>query len=164
MKFNDLLNEEKLKLHNELTALANSVGGINFFLQMCEEIRKEKPKALLNKSAVYHYGNGKISWEKSIFKDTLTELYSAMKREEKNGDMLDGASPKEYKSAMNMMRALKPVIITVIPKSEEHKGFTVNILDSSQEKKTKIDLLFKIIFFYNVDFAKEVLTYKAKED
>lgn len=164
MKFNDLSNEEKMKLHDALIKNANSVGGKNFFLQMCEDIRAQKTKVLLNKSAAYHYSKGKISWTKSIFKDTLTELYSAMKREEKTGDMLDGATPKEYKGTMNMMRALKPVQISVIPKDEENEGFVVSILDSSEVKKTKIDLMFKIIFFYNIDFAKEVLNYIPKND
>jgi len=161
MNFNDLSNEEKEQLHVELTNNANSVGGKNFFLKMIEDIREEKPKALLNKSATFHYAQGKITWKKSIFKDTLTCLYDAMRREEKAGDMLNGINPKEYKAAMNMMRALKPVKVEVLPKPEECEGFSMEILDASQEKKTKISLMFKIIFFYNVDFAKQLLDYKA---
>jgi len=161
MNFNDLSNEVKQQLHTELTSNAASVGGKNFFLQMLEDIRAEKPKALLSKTADFHYTKGKISWKKSIFKDTLTSLYDAMRREEKGGDMLNGINPKEYKNAMNMMRALKPVTIDVIPKPEECEGFSMEILDASQEKKTKISLIFKIIFFYNVDFAKQILDYEA---
>lgn len=161
MNFNDLNNEEKQQLHTELTSHANSVGGQNFFLQMIEDIKKEKPKPLLNKSAVLHYSQGKISWEKSIFKDTLTSLYDAMKREEKSGDMLDGINPKEYKVTMNMMRALKPIKLDVVPKIEGCEGFSMQILDATEPKKTKISLLFKIVFFYNVDFAKQVLNYEV---
>jgi len=161
MNFNDLSTEVKEQLHAELTNNANSVGGKNFFLQMLEAIRDEKPKALLNKSATFHYGKGRIFWQKSIFKDTLNSLYDAMRREEKTGDMLNGINPKEYKAAMNMMRALKPVKLEVIPKPEECEGFKMEILDASEDKKTKISLMFKIIFFYSVDFAKQVLDYKA---
>ncbi len=161
MNFNDLSNEKKQELHLELTANSIKVGGTNFFLQMIEDIRAEKPKALLNKTAIFHYKKGKISWQKSIFKDTLTALYDAMRREEKTGDMLNGINPKEYKNAMNMMRALKPVKLEVIPKDEELEGFTMEILDASEEKKTKISLMFKIVFFYDLDFAKQVLDYKA---
>ncbi|OUR69800.1 hypothetical protein A9Q76_08800 [Arcobacter sp. 31_11_sub10_T18] len=163
MNFNDLSNEEKQQLHVELTNNANSVGGTNFFLQMIEDIREEKPKALLNKTATFHYKKGKIEWQKSIFKDTLTCLYDGMRREEKTGDMLNGINPKEYKAAMNMMRALKPVNLVVTPKDGEYEGFNMEILDASEEKKTKISLMFKIVFFYNVTFAKEVLNYKAEE-
>ena len=160
MNFNDLSNEEKQQLHVELTNNADSVGGKNFFLQMIEDIREEKPKALLNKTATFHYKQGKIQWQKSIFKDTLTSLYDAMRREEKTGDMLNDINPKEYKAVMNMMRALKPVKVLVSPKPDECDGFSMEILDASEDKKTKISLMFKIVFFYNVTFAKTVLEYK----
>ena len=163
MNFNDLSNEEKQQLHVELMSNANNVGGKNFFLQMIEDIRAEKPKALLAKSATFHFTKGKISWGKSIFKDTLTCLYDAMKREEKTGDMLNGINPKEYKATMNMMRALNPIKLEVIPKAEESEGFTMEVLDATKDKKTKISLMFKIVFFYNIDFAKQALEYKAEE-
>lgn len=161
MNFNDLNNDEKQKLHYELTAHSESVGGINFLLQMIEDIKKEKPKALLSKTATFHYSKGKITWGKSIFKDTLACLYDAMKREAKSGDMLNGINPKEYKATMNMMRALKPINVTIVPKEEACEGFSVQILDATEPKKTKISLMFKIIFFYDIDFAKEVLNFKA---
>jgi len=164
MTFTDLTNEKQEQLHKQLTQFSASVGGINSFLQMIEDIRSSKPKALLNKTAIFHFKGGKISWQKTIFKDTLTLLYNAMKKEEKDGDIINGLNPKEYKATMNMMRALKPVSIEVIPKDEEYEGFNFAMLDASEEKKTKIDLIFKIIFFFNISFAKEVLSYKIKED
>lgn len=162
MNFNDLNNEEKQTLHNELTACATSIGGKNYFLQMIEDIKKEKPNILLNKSAAAHFTYGRISWTKSIYKDTLTLLYDAMKREEKTGDMLNGIEPKLYKNCMNMMKTLSSVNIIVKPKDDENgEGFELKMLDTTTPKKTKINLLFKIIFFYNIDFAKQVLSYKA---
>ena len=163
MNFNDLNTEEQLQLHKELLEYAKGIGGINPFLQMLEDIRAEKPKPLLNKTAIFHYSSGKILWSKSIFKETLETLYNAMRKEERDGDMIDGSSPKEYKNVMNMMRTLKPITITVQPKDENGKSFKLDILDTTEEKKTKVSLLFKIIFFYNVDFAKQVLMYKGKE-
>ena len=162
MKFTDLTQEQQLELHNDLMAKAVSVGGINALLQMIENIRASKPKALLNKTAIFHYKSGKISWGKSIFKDTLAILYSAMTKEEKDGDIINGLKPKEYKTTMNMMRALKPVTVEVIPKDETYDGFTFSMLDVTVEKRTKIDLTFKIIFFFNIDFAKQVLSHKVK--
>ncbi|MCK5111003.1 MAG: hypothetical protein KAQ94_05730 [Arcobacteraceae bacterium] len=164
MNFNDLSNEQKEQLHNDLMENAVSVGGINPFLQMIEDIRTSKPKALLNKTAIFHYKTGKINWGKSIFKDTLAILYSAMAKEEKDGDIIAGLKPKEYKNTMNMMRALKPVVVEIIPKDETCKGFTFSMLDATQEKKTKVDLMFKIIFFFNIEFAKKVLSHEIKAD
>ena len=101
---------------------------------------------------------------KSIFKETLVSLFDAMRKEEKDGDMINGLNPKDYKATMNMMRALRPVSLEITPKNiEDANGFSVNILDASEEKKTKVTLMFKTIIFYNIDFAKEVLSYKAPE-
>lgn len=163
MNFNDLNTEEKQQLHQELLTYAQNIGGLNPFLQMLEDIREEKPKPLLNKTATFHYSSGKILWGKSIFKETLETLYNAMRKEERDGDMIEGTSPKEYKNIMNMMRTLKPISVTVQPKDENCQSFKFMILDTTVEKKTKVSLLFKIIFFYNVDFAKQVLMYKTKE-
>ncbi len=162
MNFNDLNPQEKQQLHEELLKYAHQIGGINPFLQMLEDIRVEKPKPLLNKTAIFHYKNGKIIWVKSIFKETLDTLYSAMVKEERDGDMLEGLNPKEYKNVMNMIRTLKPITVTVQPKDENTQSFNFDILDTTVEKKTKVSLLFKIIFFYNIDFAKQVLMYKGE--
>lgn len=165
MKFNDLPEEEKQKIHEEVVSASNSVGGQNFFLKMLEDVRSEKPKPLLNKASVWHYENGKMTWTKTIFKDTLDALFNAMRKEERDGDMLNGSNPKEYKSTMNMMKALRPITLTVTPKKiEDALGFSFTILDASQEKKTKTTMMYKIIFFYNIDFAKEVLAYNIKKD
>ena len=162
MRFTDLDLDAKKKLNIQINEYANSIGGKNFFLQMIEDIRKEKPSALLNKTAIYHYTKGKLTWGKSIYKDTLTQLFSAMRKEDKDGDLLNGLNPKAYKETMNMMRALKPVTISIRSNTEDaNTGFTVDILDSSEVKKTKVDLMFKIIFFYNVEFAKDALSFKA---
>ncbi len=163
MNFKDLSEEQQEQLHKELMENVQSVGGVNPFLQMIEDIRNSKPKALLNKTAIFHYKSGKISWGKSIFKDTLATLYTAMAKEEKDGDIIAGLPPKDYKATMNMMRTLKPVTVEVIPKDESCKGFSFSMLDATQEKKTKVDLMFKIIFFFSIDFAKQVLNYKRKE-
>lgn len=172
MNFNQLDLEAKKQLHDEVLANAMSLGGKNFFLQLIEDFKKEKPNPLLNKSAAFHFSKGRVCWSKPIYKDTMSLLWDAMRREEKKGDMLDGINPKEYKAVMNMMRALSSIDITVTPRKprneedtedvETSKGFTFSMLDTSVEKKTRVTLMFKIIFFYNIDFAKEVLNYEPK--
>lgn len=165
MNFNELDLNTKNQLHKQTMELAISMGGVNSFLQMIEEIKKEKPHALLNKSCVFHFTKGKLNWNKQIFKDSLNHLFSAMRKEERDGDMLNGLNPKDYKDTMNMMRTLKPISIRVTPKKDEElKGFAFSILDTSIEKKTKVSMIYKTIFFYHVDFAKDILTYEVKED
>ena len=67
MNFNQLDEEEKKQLHTKAIDLAENLGGVNFFLQMIEDIKMEKPHALLNKSCVFHFSKGKLNWNKQIF-------------------------------------------------------------------------------------------------
>lgn len=165
MIFNELPLDKKNQLHNEVLAYANSIGGINFFLQLIEDVKKEKINPLLNKTSIYNFSKGKMTWEKLIYKDTLTLLFNAMRKEEKDGDMIAGLNPKDYKLCMNMMRTLRPVKLYVNPRKEEDgEGFSFSILDTSEDKKTKVTVIFKMIFFYNTNFAKEVLSYEPKVD
>ena len=165
MNFNQLNEEQKEQLHKQTMELTENLGGVSFFLQMIEDIKKEKPHPLLNKSCVFHFSKGKLNWNKQLFKESVDNLFSAMRKEEKDGDMLNGLAPKDYKETMNMMRTLKPLVITVTPKKvEEPKMFSFSILDTSVEKKTKVDLFYKMLFFYHIDFAKDVLNYKSEEN
>ena len=165
MNFNQLDEEQKNQLHTQAIELAENLGGVNFFLQMIEDIKKEKPHALLNKSCVFHFSKGKLNWNKQLFKESTNQLFTAMRKEERDGDMLNGLAPKEYKETMNMMRTVKPLIITVTPKKvEEPRFFSFPILDTSVEKKTKVSLFYKMVFFYHVDFAKDVISYGTEEN
>lgn len=163
MNFKHLDSQTKEQLHNELSTYAKSIGGTNFFLQLIEDIKKEKPHPLLNKTSIYHYSKGKINWNKSIYKDTLELLSNTIRLEEKDEKFFDTLKPKVQKTTKNMMRALKPVVIEIKPKGDiEGEGFSLNIIDSSDEDDIKISLIYKIIFFYNIDFAKQALAYTPK--
>ena len=165
MNFSELDSKIKSELHEEVKGFAMSIGGTNVFLQMIEDIKKEKPHALLNKSCVFHFSKGKLNWNKQVFKESTNLLFTAMRKEEKDGDMLNGLEAKDYKETMNMMRTLKPLVITVTPKKvEEPKMFSFPILDTSVEKKTKVDLFYKMLFFYHIDFAKDALNYGTEEN
>ena len=160
MNYESLSNEMKIELKQNLEQYSNSVGGLNFFLSLIEDIRDTKPNPLLNKTAIYHYKKGTLNWDKAIYKDTLTILFNAMKHEEKSGDILKDLKPKDYKNTMNMMKILKPIIIKINPKDEDLDGFEFPILDTSVMKNTKISVIFKIIFFYNIDFVKQAMNFK----
>lgn len=163
MDFNKLELSKKEELNNEFTLYSKAMGGDNFLLKIVEEIREQKPNPLLNQTGIFHTKQAKIKLSKSIFKDTLTTLYEAIRREEKNGDMFDGASTKEYKATMNMIRTLRPVTVTFESKDSD-ESFTFNILDTSIEKNTKVTFAFKAIFFYHLDEIKKALFFKNKND
>lgn len=161
MDFNKLDVATKKELHEQFAQYSEILGGDNFFLSIVEQIREQKPNPLLNQTGAFHTAKARVVLSKPIYKATLTSLFEAIRREEKNGDMLNGIDPKEYKSIMNVIRTLKPVTVTFESKDEEGKSFTFNILDSREEKKTKVTFAFKAIFFYHLDELKKVLFYKG---
>lgn len=161
MDFNKLDIQTKEQLHLQFDEYAQTLGGKNIFLKMIEDIRAEKPTPIVNKTGIFHTAEVKVTLNKPIFKETYATLLDAMRREEKNGDMLDGIDPKEYKATMNMMRTLKSATLTVELKKSVGKSFTFPILDASQEKKTKVTFAFKAIFFYRLDEAKKALNYEV---
>lgn len=155
MNFKDLQKEQKEHLHNSLMILVEKLDGKNFFLNFIEELRKEPTSPLLNKYTKHSFIKANIEWNKVIYEDTLKHLFNSIKREEANGDIIDGINPKEYKATMNMMKTLKPLSITICD------TLTFPILDTTEPKKTKVSLLFKTIFFYNISFAKDALSYES---
>jgi len=155
MKFKDLDTETKQKLHDELTEYADKIGGKNAFLTMIEDIRSIK-NPLLKKTNSLHYDSGKLYWNKAIFQDKNDLLFQTMKKIEIDGSMTKGLNEYKTKKVTNMLKALKPVTFEVVPNNEGLEGFDFYIITS----KNEIDIVFKIIFFYNIGFAKEVLNYK----
>lgn len=161
MNFKDLSIEEKKQINELLTKYADSIGGINFFLQLLDDIKKEATFPLLNKSNVYHFSKGKVSWSKAIYKDTKLLLHNYLKNMDKDEKYLSTVKPKEKKNIDNMMRTLKPVEIKVKSKNNSDEGFSFNLIDITDEKNVKVSLSYKIIFFYGKDFAKQALSFKA---
>ena len=160
MNYDNLSNDEKLQLKELLNNTASKIGGINAFLSLIENIKKTKPNALLNKQAIFKSDDIIITWQKSIYKDTLTSLFNAIKQEDKHGDMLKNLDTKEYKNTMTMMKILKPVLIKITPKDESLEGLEFNILDTTIIKNTKISTIFKVLFFDNVSIIKKAMNYK----
>jgi hypothetical protein len=74
--------------------------------------------------------------------------------------MFDGLKPKKQKTTLNMLKTLKPVIIRVKPKNiKDGDGFTLSIVETDIKDNATISLMFKIIFFYDIKFAKDALDY-----
>jgi len=155
MKIKDLDKNTLKQLHLQLNDYANKVGGKFNFLQMLEDIRSIK-QPLTKKTASLHYDSGKIYWNKNIFQDKSDLLFQTMKKIEIDGDMYKGLNEYKQKKITNMLKALKPIVFEVEPNDENLEGFEFNLIDENNE----ISMIFKIIFFYNIGFAKDILNYK----
>ena len=60
-----------------------------------------------------------------------------------------------------MLKTLKPIVLTIKPKNQkEGEGFKLAIIDTADSEKTKISLMFKILFFHNIEFAKKALAFQ----
>jgi len=162
MNYDNLSNEQKQELKEQLVSYADKIGGTNQLLTLIENIKNTKPNALLNKQATFKSDTIVITWQKSIFKDTLTTTFNAIKQEDRHGDILKGLNPKDYKSTMTMMKILKPITIKIEPKDDKLEGFEFTILDTSIAKNTKISFIFKVLFFYNVSIIKKAITFEVK--
>jgi len=146
MVFKDLSKEQQEKMHIDFMSSAMSVGGRNPFLQIIEDVKAESITPLLNKHKAFNLTNGKVIWNKSIYKDTYTLILDSMRKEEKDGDILIDLKPKDYRRIMNMMRAIRPIELVFRPKNSKNgKGFIIPILDTSEDRKTKFSTIFKSI-------------------
>jgi len=133
-------------IKNEIYTYANKIANMDSFTQMLKDVKDAKPMILLNKSLKFNNKDFTITWNKPLEKDTLKILANAIRKENKTGDMIEGLNPDDYQNTMSMMKILKPIEIKVLHK-KNNEEFVFNILDTSQERNTKITLLYKILFF-----------------
>jgi len=163
--FNNLDESEKEKYHLMMMECAEAFGGVNFFLQLLEGIRKHTPHPLIAKHSEFKFSRGTIRWEKVIFKDKLSLLFKIRVNESKNGNLLPAEGGKEYKNVMNLIRTLSPIEFTVRPKNaKDGEGFTFKPFDKIDEETTRLNPIFDAIFFCSVDTIKKVLAYTPKGD
>jgi hypothetical protein len=155
MSFNKLSQEQKEVVSQEVLDIAMSMGGKNRFLGLIEAIKEEEEHPLLNKNKTFHYLGGKIAWNKTIFKDTFERLTKLIRKEEREGSLTEGLNPRETKNLLNTLKTLKPIEITITPK--EGEPFSTKIVENSNEDKSSVSMLFKILFFYNINFVKKIL-------
>jgi len=143
-------------IKNEIYTYANKIANMDSFTQMLKDVKDAKPMILLNKSLKFNNKDFTITWNKPLEKDTLKILANAIRKENKTGDMIEGLNPDDYQNTMSMMKILKPIEIKVLHK-KNNEEFVFNILDTSQERNTKITLLYKILFFYSYSYLHKVL-------
>ena len=163
MEFYKLDTTQKESIHKIVLEVAMSFGGKNSFLTIIEEMRKEKTNPLLHQSSVFHHPKFKINWTKTIHKDSLTSLFYAVKKEEKDGNLLQNLAPKDYKTTLNMVKALKNLSFTVTPKVDTIQSSTFPLFIEVNDNDAKLSVVFKAIFFYPLEYLKKALSYEIKE-
>jgi len=161
--FNSLNDEVKLNYHKQLITISDSFGGINFFLQFLEAIRKDKNHPLTARDSYFNSSFGSIKWNKVIFKDKITLLLKIRFDKNDENNILPKKNNREYKKILNLVRTLKPILFTIkpyIPENEEDKLFIIKPFDIIGEDKTVLNPIFEIIFFCSIDKVKKILSYK----
>ena len=133
---------------------------------MIEDVKRvAEDSPLVNKDKHFSFSKGFISWNKVIYKETFDLLLTAIITQEREGDVLKGLKAKDQKRVVNMLKTLKPLMITIKPKNiKDGEGFSIPIIDTTDAKETKISLMFKILFFHNIEFAKKALAYGSKDE
>jgi len=161
--FNNLDSAAKTAYHNQLLKCAEAFGGVNYFLQLLEGIRKSKPHPLTAKNSEFRFSRGIVKWEKVIFKDKLTLLTAIRVNENKDGNLIPSTDDKSFKKVMNLLRTIQPIEFLIMPKNnKDGEGFTFHAFDIVDKETTKINPIFDAVFFCSVDTIKKVLTYTPK--
>ena len=161
--FNNLDTLEKTAYHNQLLNCAEAFGGVNYFLQLLEAIRKTKPHPLSAKHCEFRFSRGLVKWEKVIFKDKLTLLTAIRVTDSEDGNLLPPEDDKRYKKVLNLLRTLQPIEFTVLPKNnKDGEGFSFHAFDIVDKETTRINPVFDAVFFCSVETIKKVLTYTPK--
>ncbi|MCI0500314.1 MAG: hypothetical protein L0Y61_01025 [Epsilonproteobacteria bacterium] len=163
MEFYRLETKQKEIVHRIVLEVAMSFGGRNSFLTIIEEMKREKTNPLLHQSSVFHHPKFKINWGKVIHKDSLTALFYAVKKEEIDGNVLQNLAPKDFKTTLNMVKALKNVEFVVTPKVDSIQSSTFPLFSDVNENDVKINIVFKSLFFYPLEYLKKALSYEIRE-
>lgn len=149
------MNNEK-PLNELLAECAETIGGKNFFLTLAETIRSTREGIILGEKKQINYPNGTLTWNKNLHADNWRLLIESAKVRTKDGNILLSTEDKRHKNILNMIRTLKPLAFTVIPKnSDDGEGFIFNALEIIDEKTTHISPLFKALFTIPMDVLKK---------
>ncbi len=163
MEFYKLESAQKESIHKEVLELAMNFGSKNSFLTIIEEMRKEKTNPLLHQSAVFHHPKFKVNWSKSIHKESLTALFYAVKKSQSTLNIFEDLAPKDYKTTLNMVKALKNLTFIITPKNDTVQALTFGLLSEVSENNAILDIRFMALFFYPLEYLKKALSYEIKE-
>jgi len=159
--FQNLPENEKLELQEQLANLAQKFGGQNPFLNFLEDIRSTKPHPLISAYCDFKTKSASIYWEKVIFKDKLELLLKLRLTESQQDNLLPDPKQKGYKKALNLVKTLRPILFELETK-ESQESTTIEPLIIYSKDKTKLNPLFDALFFLSVENVKRILSYKPK--
>jgi hypothetical protein len=152
------------KYHTLLNGYAEKLGGKNFFLQLLEDIREEKPHPLLAKNSEFVFSYGSVKWNKAIFKDKIDLLQKIRIHESEQDNLLPPKDDKSYKKVMNLLRTIKPIVFTVWPREiKGAKPFYFQALTIVDEERALLNPIFDAIFFCSIDTIKKLLNDRPKD-
>lgn len=162
-EFNKLEVSEKLVISNQMRSLADSIGGKRVFFEMMEAIKATKPTALAAKNKEIRFEDGTIKWEKVIYGETLNVLNNRLTKMSQSGELslLPHQSDKQYKNVLNMLRALGSIEFKFSPKNKKDgDGFILKPFEIVDERTTKLNKSFELIFFCSLELMKKVLNFE----
>ncbi len=154
--YNSLTQDEKDKYSKLIKDCAQSFGGANFFLQLLEGIRKEKPHPLINPKNEFSFSKGGIYWNKIIFKDKLTLLIETRKDESRRGNFLLDEKDKKAKKVSNLVKTVGPIEFELRGKNSDEAQI-IKAFDKIDDKTSKLNPLFDAIFFCSLGTIKKFL-------
>ncbi len=163
--FNKQDDDTKGFLHLFMKKASDSVGGVNFLLNLLEAMKAHKPNSLISKDRKVKSDEASIEWNKVIFKDkfdVLNEIISLHKSsEDPQFNILDIENKKNKKKVINMVKTLAPVEFIVKPKNENNGGgFSFKIFETIEDDYVKLNPVFIAMFFCSLEFTKKALKYE----
>jgi len=157
INYNSLDDLTKQKLKEEIINCALKIGGKNHFLSLIEEIREESVHPLLSKDTSFRFSYGQVKWGKVIFKDKVDLLIKITKDRANNENLMLKKGDKNYKTIMNFLRTLGPIIFEVNPKNKKDgDGFNLNAFDIIDENTSHLNFMFDVVFFLPIYIVKKL--------
>ncbi len=163
LNYDSLSSDEKLEIKGRLLECATSIGGKNYFLSMIEAMRSSYQHPLMSKECSFRFDKGVVKWQKVIFKDKVDLLILLAQDERKTDNLMPDRKEKNYKTVMNLLRAIGPMKFEAKPKnSKDGDGFMFNAIDVIDNKTCRLNFIFEIIFFLPLQIVKKILISKIK--
>jgi len=157
ISYNSLDDSTKFLLKEEIMNCALAIGGKNHFLSLIEEIREESVHPLLSKDSSFRFSYGLVKWRKVIFKDKVDLLIKMTKDQENNKNLMLKKGDRNYKTIMNFLRTLGPIIFEIRPKNnKDGDGFNLHAFDIIDENTSHLNFMFDIVFFLPIYIVKKI--------
>jgi hypothetical protein len=157
--FNKHDDDTKAYIHLFMTKASESIGGVNFLLNLIEAMKQIKPNALIQADKKVVSKEAKIEWNKVVFKDKfdlLNEIIISHKSSEGyDFNILEEQNSKKAKKILNMVKTLAP--IEFVATAKDGDGFSFKVFDKLEDDYVSINPVFIAFFFCSAEFTKKAL-------